>query len=182
MRDSKEKFENLRSEYAAIVSFHENLLTARFTIAGLYLTAVGVMIGFFHSKDYGVATNVIVDIYAILITFCLWILEFRNRSLLDNITDRGIDIERNHWLKIPKYKYVGFFSRQRGFESDSKGGYLRGVVPKPPVYLPKLFWGKVPKWFSPFVSHSVGLDVLYLGSLVMWTLFLGNCLCQNFCH
>lgn len=81
--------EDVRAEYTALSSYATTVVTFRFTLLGFYLAATGLIIGGVLSKEKA----------ALLLglSVALWFMELRNRSLLANLAERGMQIEREHW-------------------------------------------------------------------------------------
>ena len=77
-------------------------------------------------------------------------LELRNRSLLIELDERGIQIEREYWKYVEEKENEPFFSRQH----------------KPGPRYTRV-WGKTVK--CP-VSHGKALDLIYL-IVFMYSLF-----------
>jgi len=174
-KDSKSTYdpEDIRQEYSAVVGYHGSLVNSRFTIAGLYVASIGFLAGAVLSKDVSWVTRAGGSALACWLTLCLWVLELRSRALFTNIAHRGIDIEHNYWNLDGDKWYDGFFSRQykEPPEHDHINEELtRRIEPD----RPRFSWSKkpLPKWASRFVSHSMGLDLLYAGSGIFWLALL----------
>ena len=103
--------EDTRCEYEAVVGYHSSLVNSRFTIAGLYVAAIGFLASAVLTNSTWF-TRVVASALAWWLTACLWILELRSRSLYWNLAHRGIDIEHRHWGLVAEQWYDGFFSRQ----------------------------------------------------------------------
>jgi len=155
------------AEHRACVDYHASLVTSRFTVAALYVPAVGV----FMTAWLGAQTSPLrlgISLLAWFITLCVWILELRTRALFTSIAHRGIEIEHEYWrLGLA----VGFFGRQHKLTEKLSDGQStaapRREKPDQPViaFRPK---HPLPVWLSRYVSHSMGLDLLYAGGLLLW--------------
>jgi hypothetical protein len=128
--------EDIRIEYAAISSRVSQLSSFRFSLAGLYVAAVGVI----ASADKPVKANFILIIW---LTLCLWVVELRTRSFLENIRRRGLQIENQYWgykAAREEQPYISHWGTEK--------------FPKSKLF----FWTiRAP------VSHSLGFDLLFLG-------------------
>ncbi|TDF97765.1 hypothetical protein E1N52_43340 [Paraburkholderia guartelaensis] len=136
-------------------------------MAALYVPAVGVFMTAWLSAQTS-PLRLGISLLAWFITLCVWILELRTRALFTNIAHRGIEIEHEYW-KLGLN--VGFFGRQHKLTEKLSAGQSsaapRRARPDQPVIA---FWSKrpLPLWLSKYVSHSMGLDLLYAGGLVLW--------------
>ena len=170
IRPESYKEEDARAEYSAVVGFHTTLVNGRFTVTGLYVAAVGFLAAAVLGKEISAVARVAGSGLGCWLTGCLWILELRNRSLANNICKRGIDIEHKYWgLTNSDDWYSGFFSRQyrEPPESELEGcGLSRRKAPDRPT----LGWANKPisEKLSRFVSHSMGVDLLFGGCGVFW--------------
>ena len=128
--------ENIRTEYTALCANLNQLASFRFTLVGFYIAALGLI----------VAGNPGKDSYSLMlwISFCFWILELRNRQLHSNMAERGRQIE-TYW----------------GSTGESFISHWSGKKLSEEARMPFLFF----KVRLP-VSHSLGLDLLFLGVIV----------------
>jgi hypothetical protein len=165
--------EDIRSEYAAVVEYHGSTVSSRFTIAGLYVAAIGFIAAAVLDKDAAWLTRAGGSALAWWLTACLWILELRSRALYTNLAHRGIEIEHRQWGLVGKEWYDGFFSRQYKEAPTAEADSL-GVPEKPGWDRPKIAWMKKPlsEKVSRFISHSWGFDLLYAGSWLFWSIVL----------
>lgn len=104
--------DDVQSEYAAIVEYHGSTVSSRFTIAGLYVAAIGFIASAVLEKDTTWGARAMGSLLALWLTACLWVLELRSRALYTNLAHRGIDIEHRRWGLVGREWYAGFFSRQ----------------------------------------------------------------------
>jgi len=161
--------EDVRAEYEAVLSYHTALVNSRFTIAGLYVAAVGFLASAIFNKDVTWVGRAAASGLACWLTLCLWVLELRSRALYTNLAQRGIDIEHRYWNLVGNDWYQGFFSRQyREPPSTTESG-----GPPPPETgpdRPTLGWSKrpLPESLSRWIRHSMGLDLLYAGVGLFW--------------
>ena len=146
MQENKPAPEDIRTEYTALASYSTTIVTFRFTLLGFYLAASGLIIGSPPSKEKA----------ALLLglSLSLWFLELRNRSLLENLSHRGMQIERECWGYRGQRSYDPFFCHQNKKKptDDPEAG-----EPPAPEYTRVWNWRlKIP------ISHTQGLDLTYL--------------------
>jgi len=166
--------DDVRAEYQAVVGYHASIVTSRFTIAGLYVAAVGFLASAVFATDTTWPACLAGSALALWLTVCLWVLELRSRALFTNVVHRGIDIEHRYWGLTGDEWYNGFFSRQYkeppAADAEKPGELHRRKEPD----RPHLAWASKPMStrLSRFISHSMGFDLLYVGGLVFWTGYL----------
>jgi hypothetical protein len=160
--------ENARAEYAAVAEYHSTLVNSRFTIAALYVAAMGFLASAVLDKEATWIARAGGSLLASWLTFCLWILELRSRALFTNVAHRAIDIEHRSWGLTGQEWYVGLFSRQYKEPPDWPEGETLPRRHDPDR--PTLGWSDrpLPKAMARWISHSLGLDLLYVGSGVFW--------------
>ncbi len=135
--------EDVRSEYAAIVEYHGSTVARRFTIAGLYVAAIGFIASAVLDKDAVWLARAGGSALAWWLTVCLWILELRSRVLYTNLAQRGIDIEHRRWGLVGNSWYNGLFSRQ--YKKQPTDEADKKDVPSQPAWdRPKIAWMKEP--------------------------------------
>jgi hypothetical protein len=147
---------DLLAVYSAVVNYHNNLVHMRFTVAGLYLAASGFLVGaLFNGRDW-CGTKLSVTLLGLVLTAIAWLLEIRTYQLLENLGNKGNEIE----TKLQLGGVQGFFS----------------LMSKQPIFprLPfiKIHLTRCPKFIRYVVSHSLGLDLLYLCVAVFWVFIL----------
>ena len=161
--------DDIRCEYAAVVDYHGSMVNSRFTIASLYVAAVGFIASavLAHGSSWG--ARAAGSFLACWLTICLWILELRSRALYNNLAHRGIDIEHRNWALVGSSWYAGLFSRQYK-EPPAEEVDKKNVPPRPGHDRPKIAWMKMPlsERVSRYISHSWGFDLLYAGSGAFW--------------
>lgn len=162
--------DEIRAEHRACVDYHTALVNSRFTIIGFYIAALGFLGGTIFKEDVGPEAKLTISFVAIWITSCLWIIELRTRALFTNIAYRGIEIERRYW-KLDAMS--GFFSRQHKIPINIDAIHnteSRRNNPDRPV----LGWNKNPisLKLSRYISHSMGLDLLFSGLLLFWIIIM----------
>lgn len=135
--------ENIRTEYAALTTYGNQVASYRFTLVGFYTATIGLMMS---SGDHLSNEKLILLLW---LSIALWLLELRNRVLLFNLTERGVQIERSYWGYRGSRAYEPFICHQQ----------------KPGHDYTKLFiWDwKLPR---KFLSHSFALDLMYFGVIV----------------
>jgi hypothetical protein len=142
---------NIRTEYGAICANLNQLASFRFTLIGFYIAAMGLIVSGTPDKD-----NFVLMLW---ISLCFWILELRNRGLHTNMSDRGMQIEREYWGYKGEAAYEPFISHWR---KEKPSHDPKASEPSTPdkESVKFLFWKtKLPD----FINHSVGLDLLFLG-------------------
>lgn len=100
--------ENLRAEYAALIEFHNSIVTHRFTLLGFFLATVGLI-----AKS---STGPLEACLILVLTFALYTIERRNRVLYEVMSKRAMEIEQNYWglnRGDDKDKRVPLFHRLR---------------------------------------------------------------------
>ena len=104
MCDQNSIDENVRAEYAALISFHNSIVTHRFTLLGFFLASVGLL----HQNGL----NIMEAIFILLLTPILYLIECRNRVLYTHMSRRAMEIEIDHWeLNWRRDKTLPLFSR-----------------------------------------------------------------------
>jgi hypothetical protein len=141
---------NLRTEYSAICSNLNQLASFRFTLVGFYVAAIGLIASGGLGNDK--------FILLLWISLCFWILELRNRGLHSNMAERGAQIEREYWGYRGKRAYEPFISHwSRKEPQDDKNA---GNPPARDKVSVLSFDLRLP------VSHTAGLDLLFVGVIV----------------
>jgi len=81
--------DDVRCEYSALSSFHNSVVSYRFTLLGFFVAAVGIILG----------GDVTIDKAFLLLalTIAMYIVELRNRVLYYEMTKRAMQIERECW-------------------------------------------------------------------------------------
>ena len=146
---------DLPAVYGAIVDYHNNLVHMRFTVAGLYLAASGFLVGAMFGESEWNGKKLSVTLLGVILTAIVCLLEMRTSCLLDNLVAKGADIEKK--LKL-NYTH-GFFALM----SDSQR-----ILPRWPCT--KIYIKGPPKLIRFIISHSFGLNMLYLCFAVFWIL------------
>lgn len=161
--------DEIRAEHRACVDYHTALGHSRFTVVGLYVAAMGFIASVLFRADTAWDFRAASSLLACLITFCLWVIELRTRALFTNIAYRGIEIERRYWGLVGKDLCSGFFSRQYKLPEDFREPNLPDEPRRSDPDCPRFGWGtQLSKSLSRYVSHSMGLDMLYGSGLLFW--------------
>jgi hypothetical protein len=92
--------------FQAVVDYHNKLAQARFTIAGLYLTATSFLVSTWFGAPKGLGAYPTIPLLGILFTFVCFLLESRTSDLLKHLGDRGKKIEKS---------LLGGLQRSEGF-------------------------------------------------------------------
>ena len=137
--------ENIRCEYSALTAYHNTVVSFRFTVLGFYLAAVGLIVGSGLSKP---KAGLVLGL-----SFVLWLVELRNRSLLGNLGIRGMQIERDLWGYKGDKAYDPFFCHM--IKEKPKND---PQAKEPPHDKTKIMVWRV----RCFVSPTIALDLLLL--------------------
>lgn len=152
-----ERLENLRAEYAALTSYFTAVITFRFTIVGFFFAAAGLII------QAGLTRSTVVVLF--LLGLGAWIVELRNRAIFAALLDRAVQIE-GEWGYREALAFDSFFRRMFRIELQKRLAAEAGKTverPFPPDEVRIFRWkARLPE---TVISHSVGLDVIYLGVL-----------------
>jgi hypothetical protein len=137
------KPENLRTEYSVIGSYTTAMTGARFQTVAIYLAAIGLIVG--RSEP-----SRLTALLMLVVSFGLWVLDLRNRDVLDRLGERGSRIESEAWGSRfdPNATKGG-----AGFFLDSPVPPRLRLLTANPVAVPR----------SWFLTHAFGIDVVFLG-------------------
>ncbi len=140
--------EDVRTEYTALSSYFNTVITFRFTTLSLYLAAIGFIVSGTLSKEKS----------ALLIgmSVALWLLELRNRSLFNNLAERGSQIEREYWGYKGQKAYEPFYSHMMKVRPPKDRD--PNAPDPPPLDYPTLWSWEV----RIAISHTKAFDFLYL--------------------
>jgi hypothetical protein len=165
MNDNTLDPDNVRTEYNALIAFHNSVVTYRFTLLGFFAAAVA-----FIAKAKQETPEAILLLF---LTIGLYIVERRNRILYTQMAERAIEIERKHW-KLNRSNDKSDDKPDTGLplfcmlrmdllpadlinelSDDQKKDYKRR----------RSFWMRM-------LSHSRGLDIVYLSVMLysIWSL------------
>jgi len=156
--ESTEKGNNLRAAYAAVLNYHNSLVQARFTVAGLVLAANGFLVNAFFQKNVHASFQFLVPFLGILIGLICWLIEVRTTQLLENLGEQGKRIEESLGL----YKDQGFFYLMK----NQYKKFRPRLLPLREERLPEKCAVK------SLVSHSVVLGLLYIILSLFWLTIL----------
>lgn len=159
----KERPENLRTEYSALTSYYETVITFRFTTVGFFLAATGLIVqsGMTYDKT----------ILLLVLTLGAWIVEIRNRTIFSAILDRATQIEED-WDFQGGDQFTPLFRRmiRIGLWKKIKKKKQKSKDPRPMIS--KFPWSKI-KFFvlslpcpEEVLTHSLWLDLIYGGVLL----------------
>lgn len=152
--------EDVRTEYSSLIAYHNDIVTHRFSLLGIFVLAVGL----FVRESMGLKESALL----LAITIGIYFAERRNRFLFTQMSKRAMEIERLHWnlnrrdsqdLSLP------LFSRFRINE-------LPEEIKKS---LPESLKDEMNKTKNRSLkritsSHSRGLDLVY-GSIALYAIF-----------
>ena len=144
---------DVRTEYAALIDFHNSVVTHRFTLLGFYLAAIALI-----AKD---GAGFLEACLILGLTISMYMMELRNRSLYTQIGRRAMYIEINYWKLNRKNESdtgLPFFCSMRPEDCQDIVDKLPQKQKEDLKWKPK-FWHKH-KIFLPD-NHSKGLDFLY---------------------
>lgn len=137
--------DNLRTEYSVIGSYVTAMTGMRFQTMAIYLAALGLIVSRGTPSSLGAALILVVSVG-------LWILDLRNRDVLERLGRRGVEIE-HAW----------------GYDDavpSGMGGAGFFLDEKVPATL-RVFWfdsRPVPTRVSRrLISHAFGIDLVFLG-------------------
>lgn len=138
--------EDIRTEYTALSSYFTTVITFRFTLLGFYLAATGLIVGGGLSRE---KAGLLLGL-----SIALWLLELRNRSLFNNLAERGMQIEREYWGYRGKKAYDPFYSHH--MKARPRNDPEAGNPPAPDY--PKIW-----NWTVKIkVSHTQAFDLIFL--------------------
>ncbi|HMD67686.1 MAG TPA: hypothetical protein VKF42_02340 [Chitinivibrionales bacterium] len=161
--------DNLRAEYAALIAYHNSVVTHRFTLLGFFLATVGIIV----KGGMGPSEALLI----LFLTFALYTVERRNRVLYEQMSLRAMEIEQNYWglnrndandKRVPLFHRLRLQALPDGLEQELKnaseaqlGKNLKNVLDKQ-LKEKELLKSKKP-WRWPFFpkSHTTGLDWVY---------------------
>ena len=116
--------------------------------------------------------EIVGSMLAFWIAFCLWIIELRSRILYTTCGLRARDIEHRYWKLTGPDWYKGFFSRQYKMKpTEDEREYADNIPEKAPGYdTVRIAWmrNKLPESICKYISHSMGFDLLYPGTSLVW--------------
>jgi len=157
---SFQPYEFLKTEYSALAEYFGKVITFRFTTAAFFIVAVAFVVG---RATPGPSEHALL----FAMSLGIWIVELRNRGIFETLLHRGWQIERlwaNSWGgQLPLFMHL-----------TPKSAHDSGVVFIPEQYRTFdrtriLVFGRF--HFHP-ISHTLGLDILYLSVMVyaLWSL------------
>lgn len=157
MSTSDPNSENLRTEYTALSSYYNTVVTFRFTTLGFFLASVGLIVNApIKSCHQGTLL--------LLITIGLWIVELRNRSLFRCLANRAIQIERDCWgYKHFTNAYHPYYSRMFKDKPDPEGDPTHSPTTRPRFEKTRIFGLSISHPVSGLFSHTIGIDIIYAG-------------------
>ena len=130
------------ASYAAIVSYHNAVVSMRFSVAGLYMTGFAVLAAVSFNTHGAIPVGLTIGIAA-------WILEWRNWHVLVGLVDRGLKVEEE--LQIGAH--IGYFALMKEESMAPMFSRFRR--------------SRLADWRRLAISHTVGLNVLYGGTLAV---------------
>lgn len=156
---NKIKEENIRTEYAALTSYGNQVVSFRFTLVSFYIAAIGLIMSGEPSKT---------KLWLLLwISITLWLLELRNRALLSNLSERGMQIERLYWGYRGDKAYDPFICHQN---KEKPPDDLDASEPPGPDSFKIFFWKMQPPMKYNPVTHTFALDLMYIG-VILFTIY-----------
>ncbi|MDD5760429.1 MAG: hypothetical protein PHI06_15290 [Desulfobulbaceae bacterium] len=143
--------DDLRASYGAIVSYHNNLVHMRFTVAGLFIAANGFLASGFFQTTSSTLPWFDPPVLGIVLAILCWLIELRTYQLLENLEYRGLSLE----AKLRIETQYGFFSLMRSQKIGPRLLVFRKRFP-------------TNKFIRYVVSHSFGLGLLYGIVTIFW--------------
>jgi hypothetical protein len=151
----KEKF--LLAEYAAISSYFNQVINFRFLTFGFFIT----VIGFLNFNGTKGEDNNNIELILIGLTIIVWLLELRNRSLSETLSERGKEIEEEVDKSCKKENSRFFHKMDKGQKHGGKTrifGYKIGNIK---------ISGNEKGYKYYLISHSFIFDTTYLLALII---------------
>lgn len=153
--------DNVRAEYAALIAYHNSVVSFRFTLLGFFAAAVA----FIAKEDLHRSQAILL----LVLTIGLYIVERRNRILYTQMGKRAMEIEQKYWklnrsddgsdTGLPLFCLFRMDELpddliNRLSNEQKKNLKCRGT-----------FWQRI-------LSHSRGLDIVYLSVMIysVWSL------------
>jgi hypothetical protein len=85
--------DSLQATYAAIVGYHNSLALVRFTVAGIYVAATLALLGIRLGENTPSQSKLVVSLAGLVLSFIVMALDVRTYHLLENLGQRGLEIE-----------------------------------------------------------------------------------------
>jgi hypothetical protein len=123
-------------EYKMVAALFIELFRTRFVVLGAYLAYIALSCGSVVAGGFGSPKSLLLAVVTILITGIVWMMEMRNRSLIDNSALRLKSIEENWGYSPDGSSYFTYFVQQnrritqtgyldqQGKNSDTGSGFL----------------------------------------------------------
>jgi len=147
--------DNLRTEYTALSSYFNTVISFRFTTIGLYLAAVGFIVSGSISTEKA---------FLLLgLSFILWLMDLRNRTLFYNLAERGMQIEWEYWRYRGLEAYNPFY-RHMMKERPPIAKDPNAPDRPPPDFTKILFW-------KIAVGHSLSINLLF-SFIILFALYI----------
>jgi hypothetical protein len=163
-----ETTETWRAVYDAIVDYHNNLVHMRFTVAGLYIAATGFLANSWFGDQRQPQAILSIPILGITLTLICLLLEKRTTQLLENLDERGLRIERRKRVG----SRIGFFALMKEQELEASLPFIRPRRHEPSraqrLEPPTRLQRALLRVRHYFISHTFGLDMLYVSILAFW--------------
>ena len=162
--------DNVRTEYAGLIDYHNSIVTHRFTLLGFFLAAVGLI-----AQD---GTGALEACLLLVLSFALYTVERRNRVLYEQMSKRAMEIEQNYWgfnrsnqndKRVPLFHRLRLQALPQKLEEELKGASQAELGEELKEDLDKQLaekaadrsW-KLRGWrFFP-KSHTTGLNWVYI--------------------
>ncbi len=139
--------QDVRVEYSALSSYFSTVVQFRFTTLGFFIAAIGFILSGDITKSKA--------LLLLFITLALYMIELRNRTLYNNLSDRAMQIERHCWGYKGSKAYDPFYSHMMKVRPTDDPD-----APEPPeLDYPTI--SNRSEIIPIRVSHGRGLDILY---------------------
>jgi hypothetical protein len=154
--------ENVREEYKALISYHNTVVTYRFTLLGFFAAAIA----FIAKQGLDLGQSILI----LVLTIALYIVERRNRFLYLQMGKRALEIEMNHWKMnriADNDKTVSLFCRFYINEVIKLNYEVSDDLKKEAKQTSKY------SSYRYFSSHTIGLDIFYFSVFLysVWSIF-----------
>ena len=149
----------LKTEYTALAQYFVNVITFRFTTAAFFIAAVALVLQIQEPK-----TAHYILLFAL--SFGIWVVELRNRAVFDNLLHRAWEIEKR-WRNTEERELPLFTHMTPGAATRAGHSIPKDLQTTDQTRM--LWFGHFP---ARVVSHTLGLDILYLSVMVfaLWSL------------
>ena len=129
--------EDVRTEYSALTAHARQVVAVRFSLFGGFLAGCGLIVG-------GANPSAAKFGFLVALSIILWLLDLRNRALLNALDERAMEIENTRWG-------YGTSQEQQLHEEQPLVSRLKAPART------RIMWWQL----SLPVSHTVAFDLAY---------------------